>query len=325
MRRRGGESSRREFLAAMAGGAVGLGFDGRVFAAEPIAGGQAEMTFGAVADAQYADADTRGTRQYRLSIDKLAEAVKRLSGRGLDFAIHLGDFIDRDFTSFAKVGPVYARLKAPRYHVLGNHDWAVAAADKSRVLGALGLDKLGPKKGYYDYSVGRWRLIVLNGTDVSTYANAAGGEPHREAREAIRKLKARKAANATDWNGGIGKVQLAWLSGRLDAAAKARQRVLIFCHMPAFPANAHNLYNDAVVLKLIDAHESVVAYINGHNHAGNYARRKGVHFLTLKGMVEGDTNAFAVIEAHRDHLKVTGFGREASRRLTSGGGEGGGV
>ena len=316
MRRRG-ELSRRELLAAMAGGAVGLGFDGRVFAAEADDGGRAELTFGAIADAQYADADTRGTRHYRRSVDKLAEAVERLNGRRLDFAIHLGDFIDRDFGSFAKIAPVYARLRAPRYHVLGNHDWSVAAADKAKVLRALGLDKLGSKRktGHYDFSVGRWRLIVLNGTDVSTYANPAGSGKHREAQAALGKLKARKAPHAHDWNGGLGREQLAWLGKTLDAAAKARQRVILFCHMPVCPANAHNLYDDTAVLKLIDAHEHVVAYLNGHNHAGNYARRKAVHFLTLKGMVERDTNAFAVVEARRDHLRVTGFGRQTSRTL----------
>ena len=47
------------------------------------------------------------------------------------------------------------------------------AADKAKVLRALGLDKLGAKRkrGHYDFSVGRWRLIVLNGTEIEIYDN----------------------------------------------------------------------------------------------------------------------------------------------------------
>ena len=34
----------------------------------------------------------------------------------------------------------------------------------------------------------------------------------------------------TDWNGGIGKQQLAWLSAELQQAAASQQRVILACH-----------------------------------------------------------------------------------------------
>ena len=56
----------------------------------------------------------------------------------LAFAVHLGDFIDWDFGSFDKVVPIYNRLKAPHYQVLGNHDFSVADDKKALVPAQLG-------------------------------------------------------------------------------------------------------------------------------------------------------------------------------------------
>jgi hypothetical protein len=36
-----------------------------------------------------------------------------------------GDFIDRDFESFDVVGPIFNKLRMPKYHVLGKHDFSV--------------------------------------------------------------------------------------------------------------------------------------------------------------------------------------------------------
>jgi hypothetical protein len=59
----------------------------------------------------------------------------------------------------------------------------------------------------------------------------------------------------------------------------------------------------------------VKAYINGHNHKGKYGQKNGIHYLTLKGMVETETNAYSIIGVHQGKLKVTGYGREPDRNL----------
>ena len=308
--------SRREVLGALAAGSVWLGLDGRLSAAAPT-DKKPEVTFGLLADAQYADAQPAMDRQYRESVRKLAEAVGELNQRKLDFTIHLGDFIDRDFASFRAVASVYEKLACPHYHVLGNHDFSVAPADKPKVLATMGLDKLGSRAGYYDFTVARWRFVALNGTDVSTYANAPRSAKHTRARALMSELKKRKRRNAAPWNGGFGAEQLAWLGRTLAAADKARQRVVLFNHMPLFPDNAHNLYNDTDVLAVLDKHPNVAAVFTGHNHAGNYGARNAVHHLTLRGMVQTRRNAYAVVEAYADRLRVTGFGREPSRTMTT--------
>jgi hypothetical protein len=60
------------------------------------------------------------------------------------------------------------------------------------------------------------------------------------------------------------------------------------------------------------------AYLNGHNHAGNHAMRDGVHYLTLKGMVDTLSTSYAVVEVAEGKLVVSGFGRELDRVLVLG-------
>ena len=306
--------SRREFLSALAAGAVCLGFDGRVSAGRKTAS-KPELSFGVVADAQYADAEPRMGRLYRQSAEKLADCVKVLNQRKPNFTVHLGDFIDRDFSSFKTIGAIYERLSMPHYHVLGNHDFSVAGPDKPKVPAAMGLDKAGRKKGYYDFVVGRWRFVVVNGTDVSLYADAPESEAHKRARAMVGDLKKRGAKNGVPYNGGLGPEQVGWLARTLAAAEKARQRMILFCHFPVFPVNHHNLYNDATVVDLLGRHGNVAAWINGHNHAGNYGWKNGIHYLTIQGMVQGPTNAYGIVEVHSDHLRLVGFGREPARTM----------
>jgi len=266
------------------------------------------VRIGAIADCQYADADTRGQRHYRLAAEKLQSAVNELNqDEELDFVIHLGDFIDRDFKSFEKVGPIFDQLKAPRYHLLGNHDYDVADELKSQVPAALGL-----KERYYHFEVKDWRFIVLDGNEFSTLVHPKDSEEWKEA-EAFRTSKKKPLAN---YCGAIKQEQLAWLKGQLEAARAAKQRAIIFCHYPLTPEAHHNLWNDTELLEFLKPFNDVTAaWINGHNHAGGYEQRDGIHYLTLKGMLNTKENAFATIELFDDKIEVHGHYREEDRTL----------
>lgn len=269
------------------------------------------FSFGVVADAQYCDYDPAGTRYYRNSLAKLAACVKDFNAEGPACVIHLGDFIDRDFASFDKPLAIYNRLRAPHYHVLGNHDFSVADGDKGKVRHTLGVGK-----GYYTFAHDTWRFIVLDGNDVGMNADAQGSEKYRQGEAAYQRLKESGAPNAQVWNGGVGAEQVAWLKETLDKAAAAGEKAILLCHFPVFPPSEHTLWNDHEIVDLIDSYDCVVAYINGHNHAGNYGERNGVHYLTIRGMVEtADTTAYAVIDVYGDRLVVHGRGREPSRTL----------
>lgn len=270
-----------------------------------------DLAFGVIADVQYCDGDSMGSRFYRQSLGKLDLCVSELNKRQLDFVVQLGDFIDRDFESFDKVLPLYGKLKVPHYHVLGNHDYSVDPAERTDVSRKLGL----PGR-YYDFAFRSWRFVVLDGNDLSLYAPDTRSVRYEKASELLRKVKQEGLPQAMAWNGGVGQEQLAWLEDLLGKAEAAGEKVIIFCHFPAHPANVHNLWNSNELIKVIESFDCVVAYMNGHNHHGNYAGMAGVHYVTFGGMVETEKEtAYAVVEVFGDHLKITGSGREPDRLL----------
>ena len=274
------------------------------FGADPRPGSPL-FRFGAVADCQYCKA-TSNVRKYSLSPKKLTACVEHYNQMDLSFVVHLGDFIDRDFESFDKVVPIYNQLKAPHYHVLGNHDFSVADDKKALVPAKLGL-----KQRYYEFARKGWRFIAIDGNDVSLYAWPKGDPRTKAAAEYYKSLKPRPPS----WNGALGDEQLKWIEAKLQAATKAKERVMLFCHFPVYPKNGHNLWNAAALTDLLARYPCVAAYVNGHNHAGNYGQSDGIHYLTLKGMVDTEQSSYSVIEVYADRLVVKGFGRETEREL----------
>ncbi len=266
---------------------------------------------GLVADAQYADVEAKGTRFYRQSIGKLGAAVDHFNGRDLAFCVHLGDLIDREWKSFDEITQPLVRSRHRWHQLLGNHDFDVIDELKSGVPKRLGM----PWR-YGSFVHGQFRFVVLDTNDVSTYAHAAGTAERSAAERELASVKERKLRQAQPWNGAIGTTQLAWLDRTCAEARAAGQKVIIFAHHPVFPDNEHNLWNAADVLTTLDRHPHVVAWLNGHNHAGNYGERNGVHFVTMHGMVEtADTTAFATASFIGDRMSITGHGREPSREL----------
>ena len=266
---------------------------------------------GLVADAQYADVDAKGTRFYRKSIAKLGAAVEHFNGRELTFCIHLGDLIDREWKSFDQITKPLASSHHRWHQLLGNHDFDVIEAQKAEVPKRMGM---AWRYGSFDHE--RFRFAVLDTNDVSTYAHPAGTSLKAEAEAELARLQAAKVDQAKPWNGGLGKAQLSWLERTCSEARSARQKVIIFAHHPVSPDGAHNVWNANEVLTLLDRHRHVVAWINGHNHAGAFGERNGLPFVTMQGMVETEaTSAFATARIHSDRLGLTGHGREPSREL----------
>lgn len=266
---------------------------------------------GLVADAQYADVDAKGTRFYRQSIGKLGAAVEHFNGRKLAFCVHLGDLIDREWRSFDEITRPLAPSRHRWHQLLGNHDFDVLDELKAGVP-----KRLGMAWRHGSFAHGGFRFVILDTNDVSTYAHAAGTPERAEAERALAGAKQARLRQAQPWNGALGPAQLAWLDRTCAEARAAGERVVIFAHHPVLPDNEHNLWNAAEVFAAIDRHPHVVAWINGHNHAGNFAERNGVPFVTMKGMVEtADTTAFATAQVLSDRIVLTGHGREPSREL----------
>jgi hypothetical protein len=67
---------------------------------------------------------------------------------------------------------------------------------------------------------------------------------------------------------------------------------------------------------VLEGYDNIIAWINGHNHSGNYGNLNSTHFITVKGMVETETtNSFALIEVYKNKIWIKGSGREKSQIL----------
>lgn len=286
-----------------------LAFAGKAFA---VPAAEPDLTFGVIADPQYADADTIATRFYRNSLAKLKASVADLNTRHLDFTVTVGDLIDRDFASFAPVMELYAGLTSPHHPILGNHDFSVADGDKGKVLAAIGM-----KEPYYSKEVKGWRFVFLDGTYGSVWRHPADDPRAAAAKAALKELAARLGRGFNPANDtSIGAEQMAWLEKEINAAGTAGQKVILFNHYPVFPAVPPNLLDAADIVSLIGKNKHVAAWMNGHNHAGNYGTQDGCHYVNFKGMVETDKEtAYGVVRCFSDRLEIEGLGLEPDRKL----------
>lgn len=283
-----------------------------VSAAMPAAAQQEPLVrFGIVADPQYAPVPPRGTRYYANSLWKLAEAVDDFNDQDLEFVVTVGDIIDRHVDSYTHILPIYQRLEHDNWFVLGNHEYSVGADYVATVPAFLGM-----QQRYYDAVVNGVRFVVIDGNDLSLFANPEGTPRHEASVAMYEALVEANAVNAQTWNGGMSDEQFAWLEQRLDEAAAAGEMVVVFGHYPLWPEDQHNMWNYEELLDLFARYDNVVAYLDGHNHAGNYGERDGIHYVNLEGMVETATEtAYAVVEVYDDRMVITGTGRATDRDL----------
>ncbi|EAR00327.1 metallophosphoesterase [Maribacter sp. HTCC2170] len=270
-----------------------------------------EFEIGVIADCQYCYCEPTTTRFYKESPDRLKEAVGILNKQSLDYTIHLGDFIDKNFSSFDTIAPIWKNLKSEKYHVLGNHDFSVADSLKYLIF-----NKMDLKDRYYSIVKNGWRFIVLDGNDLSIHG-ALTATKKQQTDSLFNLLTTKNLPNLETWNGGLSQEQLDWVENELQLAAAKNENVGFYCHFPTLgETNDHNLWNYNQLLSIIEKYDCVKFYFNGHNHAGGYVQKDGVHYLNFKGMVDTqDSTSFATVAFRKDSLFVTGYGREPNRAL----------
>lgn len=269
------------------------------------------LEVGVIADPQYADIPDRGTRAYRASVAKLGAAVGHFNSRPLEFCVNLGDTIDREWRSYDAILAPLAGSRHRWEHVLGNHDFALLDGEKTQVDARLGI---AARHRFFDRP--GFRFVVLDTGAVSTYASLAGTEARREAVAELARVKARKLPQAQDWNGAVGPKQLAWFEAVAADASRRGLKVVVFAHHPVAPVGSYDAWDATEVLAALGRHRNVVAWFNGHHHAGGFAQVEGLPCVTFHGMVETpDRNAFATARFLADRVILEGHGREPSREL----------
>jgi 3',5'-cyclic AMP phosphodiesterase CpdA len=273
---------------------------------------QPQFSFGVIADVQYADKDTAGVREYRRSSGKLEQCAALLRKERPAFTIQLGDLVDGGLPNLDRILQVYRRMPAPRYHVLGNHDFC---ADRPTLLKHLDMPA-----AYYDFAVHGWRFVVLDSMQQSVAGSWPEDDPHAVAgRQLLEKLRASRAVNAQTWDGALGPEQREWLRGVLRKAGRQHERAIVFAHAPVLPEScrpAHLLWDYREVLEILKAEPAVAAYVNGHDHLGGYAQQDGIHFVTLPAVVEHEVSqSCQVMDVFPDRLVLRQAGTAAGRAL----------
>ncbi|WP_337177431.1 metallophosphoesterase family protein [Paludisphaera sp.] len=253
------------------------------------------VRFGMVTDLHYADKEPAGTRHYRETPAKLAEAVARFRDADLAFVVELGDLIDAadsvetEARWLETIDAEFTRASRERHYVLGNH--CVDTLTKDEFLGAV-----GQGRSYYSFDRGGLHFVVLDA------CFREDGRPY-----------GRKNAHWTDAN--IPAEEVEWL--RADLAA-GEEKTIVFAHQRLDVEGSYAVNNAEEIRRVLEGSGRVAAVFQGHSHRNDYREVGGIHYATLVGMIEGsgaENNGYAVVSARPDgSLVVTGFRTQASHR-----------
>jgi len=250
---------------------------------------------GLITDLHYADKPAKGTRHYRDTPAKLAEAVRQFTADGPDFVVELGDLIDAAETVETElgylraIGRVFDGFVGPKHYVLGNH--CVDMLTKDEFLGGV-----GRKESFYSFDAGGTHFVVLDA------CFRADGKPYG------RKNSDWKDANVPD-------DELDWLAADL---AKTDKRVIVFAHQRLDNGGVHAVKNAAAVRERLEKSGRVPAVFQGHSHKNDHQEIAGIHYTTLAAMVEGpgpESSGYSLLDVLADGtLRLSGFRKQANYR-----------
>lgn len=294
--------ARRDFLKA-SGLVIASRFAGMRSAHAGESSHRIKLRFGIVTDAHFADGAPRGSRHYQESVAKMAECVTLMNEEKVDFLVELGDFKDQGappreqetLQYLATIEEVFRQFAGPRYHVLGNHD--VDSLSKAQFLANIENTGIQKDATYYTFDAKGVRLVVLD---------------------------ANYNADGTDYNHGqfdwtdtnVPPQELDWIRKNLASTPKP---IIVFVHQQLDGTGSHSIRNAQRVRHILQECRRVLAVFQGHNHAGHYSHIEGIHYYTLKAMVEGsgeENSAFAIVEVD-DHgnMVVNGYRKAVQRRM----------
>jgi predicted phosphodiesterase len=294
--------TRREFLKLSSFILAGLTIDPR-FAFSRQKNPEIRVKFGIVTDSHYADSDPKRNRYFRESISKMEECVDLMNQMKVDFLIELGDFKDQDIPPnkkntllyLQKIENLFQQFKGPKYHVIGNHDLdSISKEDFSKIVGNT---KIPGNSTFYSFDLNRLHFIVLDANFKSD------GTDYRNGNFDFR-----------DTN--ISSAEIDWLKRDLKSTSKP---VVVFIHQQLDCEGDLCVNNAEEVRSILDNSSKILAVFQGHNHKGYYSQIKGIHYYTLKAMVDGSgsqNNSYAIVQVFDNgSLSITGYRKAITKEL----------
>lgn len=266
---------------------------------------QRTMRFGMVTDTHYADADPNGSRFYRETPAKLSECVELMNTQKVDFLIELGDFKDQDrkpneqntLEYLKKIEGIFQTFNGPKYHVLGNHD--MDSISKPQYLECITNTGIARDRSYYSFDKGGVHFVVFD----ANYNSDGSDYDHGN----------------FDWtDSNIPAAQIDWLTADLAAT---KLPTICFSHQLYDGSGIYYVKNAPQVRQVFQDSAKVVAVFQGHYHEGDYNQIEGIHYYTLKAVIEGsgvENNAYAVVEVDpQANITVVGYRKAVSKELSA--------
>lgn len=249
---------------------------------------RSRVRFGVITDLHYADKPPAGTRYYRETPAKLAEAAERFRNDRPDFLVELGDFIDAadsvadELSYLNRINRDFAAIADHRHYILGNH--CVDTLTKDEFLGAV-----GQRESFYSFDSGGVHFIVLD----SCFRE--DGKPY-----------GRKNSEWTDAN--IPSHEVEWLR---DDLARHPGPTIVFAHQRLDVGRPYGVRNAPEIRAMLERSGHVRAVFQGHSHKNDHHEIAGIHYVTLVAMIEGsgaENSGYAMVELNsRDVIQIKGF------------------
>ncbi|KAG2791080.1 hypothetical protein JG687_00001401 [Phytophthora cactorum] len=231
------------------------------------------VTFGLVADVQYADVEDGwdfhhiSKRYYRNALPQLQATVAEWlraakSGMKLRFAVNLGDLIDgknrpastsrQALESTKSAWTPFQDAMGPVHHLVGNHElynFPASVIQKELLYQPSRTSNEAPQRSYYDFQVPeapKFRFVVLDCYGLSILGREKNDPVYQEALALLRRVNPNENLNSPTglveeqrrfvaFNGAVDREQMKWLEGTLVKATEAGENVVIFTHVPIHP------------------------------------------------------------------------------------------
>jgi alkaline phosphatase len=266
--------------------------------AGPIPGASASpvVRFGLFTDVHYADKPELRTRYYRESLTKLREGVTALRKSRVDFLLCLGDLVDAaaelelERTWVAETVNVIRETGIPAHFVLGNH--CVQTLTKRQFL-----SEVGQERSHYSFTRSGVHFVILDAC--------------------YRKDGLSYDAGNFDWKDTeIPPAEREWLKKDLAGAAGP---AVVFVHQRLDSDDVHAVASAPEVRQILEDSGNVSAVFQGHSHQNDYRDINGIHYCTMRAVIEGSgaaNNGYAEIAIFNDGgVKVEGFRAQRSYRI----------
>ncbi len=253
---------------------------------------RSKVRFGLISDLYYADKPPVGSRHFRETPDKLAEAAERFRRDEPDFVVELGDLIDAadsvddELAFLDRIDRGFAAITGHRHYVLGNH--CVDTLTKEDFL-----SRVGQERSFDSFDVGGCHFVVLDSCFRSD------GEPY-----------GRKNSEWTDAN--IPAHEVEWLRADLTSTSKP---TIAFAHQRLDVGHPYGVRTAPDVRKVLGGSGMVRAVFQGHSHKIDSQENGGIPYVTLVAMAEGsgaENTGYATVDIDEfGTIRVHGLRKQA--------------